>query len=98
MKHRFPAYNLLQRLKTFQTETLRFLTDFDVPFTDHLAEQDLGVIKVKIENLGLIPDRRPIALEEGLDFSGRERRRARFVRRQFAALDHVARRADAASA
>ena len=29
-KHR-PGHNLLQRLKTFQTETLRFRADFDVP-------------------------------------------------------------------
>ena len=40
IKHR-PGHNLLQRLKTFETETLRFLTDFDVPFTNNLAEQDL---------------------------------------------------------
>src|SRR5271167_2546336 len=39
IKHR-PGHNLLQRLKTFQTETLRFLTDFDMPFTNNLAEQD----------------------------------------------------------
>ena len=47
-KHR-PGHNLLQRLKTFQTETLRFLTDFDVPFTNNLAEQDLRMMKVKMK-------------------------------------------------
>src|SRR5271165_5732016 len=36
IKHR-PGHNLLQRLKTFEPETLRFLTDFDVPFTNNLA-------------------------------------------------------------
>ena len=51
VKHR-PGHNLLQRLKTFQTETLRFLTDFDVPFTNNLAEQDLRMMKVKMKILG----------------------------------------------
>ena len=50
-KHR-PGHNLLQRLKTFQTETLRFLTDFDVPFTNNLAEQDLRTMKVKMKISG----------------------------------------------
>ncbi len=44
IKHR-PGHNLLQTLKTFQTETLRFLTDFDVPFTNNLVEQDLRIIE-----------------------------------------------------
>ena len=50
-KHR-PGHNQLQRLKTFQTETLRFLTDFDVPFTNNLAEQDLRMMKVKMKISG----------------------------------------------
>jgi transposase len=51
VKHR-PGHNLLQRLKTFQTETLRFLTHFDAPFTDNLAGQDLRMMKVKMKISG----------------------------------------------
>ena len=50
-KHR-PGYNLLERLRKFKTETLRFLTDFDVPFTNNLAEQDLRMMKVRMKISG----------------------------------------------
>ena len=51
-KKQRPAHNLLIRFKTFKQATLRFLTDFAVPFTNNLAEQDLRMMKVKIKISG----------------------------------------------
>ena len=51
-KEAAPGHNLLIRLNTFKGETLRFLVDFDVPFTNNLAEQDLRMTKVKMKISG----------------------------------------------
>jgi len=51
-KKQRPAHNLLIRFKTFKEATLRFLTDFSVPFTNNLAEQDLRMMKVKAKISG----------------------------------------------
>ena len=55
-KKQRPAHNFLIRFKTFKEATkeatLRFLTDFAVPFTNNLAEQDLRMMKVKAKISG----------------------------------------------
>nr|WP_329601873.1 transposase [Sansalvadorimonas verongulae] len=47
---RTKAYNLFRRLRDYQTETLRFLTDFRVPFDNNGSERDvrMGKLKAKI--------------------------------------------------
>ena len=47
-----PGHNLLIRLKKFKTETLRFLADFDVPFTNNLAERGLRMMEVRMKISG----------------------------------------------
>ena len=49
---RRPGHNLLERLKTYKEDVLRFPSDFAVPFTNNLAEQDLRMMKVKMKISG----------------------------------------------
>ena len=39
--------NLLNRLRNFEDDLLRFASNFEVPFTNNQAERDLRMIKLK---------------------------------------------------
>jgi transposase len=39
--------NLIERLRDYEDDTLRFMTDTDVPFTNNHAERDLRMTKVQ---------------------------------------------------
>ena len=39
--------NLLERLRDYETETLRFMQERDVPFTNNQSENDLRMTKVQ---------------------------------------------------
>jgi transposase len=41
------ARNLLERLASFEKDTLRFMEDVDVPFTNNLAENNIRMTKVQ---------------------------------------------------
>jgi len=44
---RTKSRNLLERLRDFETQTLRFMTDQQVPFTNNQGERDLRMTKVQ---------------------------------------------------
>jgi transposase len=47
-----PGHNLLERLRIYRSDVLRFLFDFAVPFTNNLAEQDIRMMKVRMKISG----------------------------------------------
>jgi len=49
---RTKAQNLLRRLEDFEVSVLAFLHDFNVPFTNNLAEQDIRMLKVRLKASG----------------------------------------------
>lgn len=41
------ARNLLERLQNYEVETLRFMTNPNIPFTNNLSERDIRMTKVQ---------------------------------------------------
>ncbi len=46
------GHNLLLRLRDCQDDVLRFIADFDVPFTNNQAEQDIRMMKLRMKISG----------------------------------------------
>lgn len=46
------SQNLLQRLRNFQSDVLRYVHNFKVPFDNNLSERDLRMMKVKLKISG----------------------------------------------
>ena len=51
-KKRRPGHNLALRLRDYKTETLRFLHNPGVPFTNNEAERDLRMMKLRMKISG----------------------------------------------
>jgi transposase len=47
-----PGHNLLERLRDYRSDVLRFLFDFAVPFTNNRAEQDIRMMKLRMKISG----------------------------------------------
>ena len=50
------ARNLLDRLTEYETETLRFMTNKQVPFTNNLSENDIRMTKGSAKNIGMFQE------------------------------------------
>lgn len=49
---RRPGHNLLLRLRDYKDDVLRFIADFDVPFTNNQAERDIRMMKLRMKISG----------------------------------------------
>lgn len=47
-----PGHNLVVRFRDYRSDVLRFLSDFTVPFSNNLAEQDIRMMKVRMKISG----------------------------------------------
>ena len=68
--------NLLDRFRDYRTEVLRFVHDFDVPFTNNQGEQDIRMMKVQQKISGCFRSKK------GADFHSRIRGYISTVKKQ----------------
>ena len=69
-KKRRPGHNLARRLRDRKESVLRFLTAFEVPFTNNQAEQDLRMMKLRMKISGCFRSAQGNGTELGKTKSG----------------------------